>query len=88
LTVGGWHLEERAQYTEAEPLYRRALAIYEKVLVESPNTGVKEEIRPAPVAGKRRHWILHHPRGFRLFADTAACLDHLKGFGEAVHALS
>jgi hypothetical protein len=39
LTQAGTYLYEHAQYTEAEPLYRRALAIHEKMLgPDHPNT--------------------------------------------------
>ncbi len=39
LNQAGYYLDEHAQYTEAEPLYQRALAICEKTLgPDHPNT--------------------------------------------------
>jgi tetratricopeptide (TPR) repeat protein len=39
MSQAGYYLQERAQYVEAEPLHKRALAIYEKALgAEHPHT--------------------------------------------------
>jgi tetratricopeptide (TPR) repeat protein len=59
LNQAGFYLNERGRYTDAEPLYQRALAIREKALgSEHPNVANSLNIIESPVRTKQREFGL------------------------------
>ena len=84
----GYYLDDRAQYTEAEPLYKRALAIYEEVQgARHPDTAMslnnlgmlyytQGEYAEAEPLYKRALAIYEEVQGAR-HPDTARSLNNL-----------